>query len=87
MKTIIAALFALGTTTGLAFAQGEGEAPQLIGDLGPSVHSQYNEDTRINTGKRFTRFSARDRSERRDQRDRRGRIAIEVYSPDRYTGR
>lgn len=81
MKTIIAAAFALTATSGLAFAQGEGEAPQLIGKLGPSVHSQYNEDTKINTGNRTTRFSARDRSDRRD------RIAIEVDSPNRYTGR
>lgn len=82
MKTLLAAAFALSATTGLALAQnGEGQAPQLIGDLSASVDDQYNDRNRINTGSglfAITTRSARDSGER---------VGLEIDTPDRYTGR
>lgn len=81
MKTIIAAIFALSATTGLALAQGEGQAPQLIGDLSANVDERYNDNTNINTGDGI--FSATTRA----ARDRSERIGLERKFPERYTGR
>ncbi len=82
MRTLLAAAIALSATTGLALAQnGEGEAPQLIGDLSGSVDDRYNGDNRINTGNGV--FSIITRS----SRDTKERVGLEIDTPDRYTGR
>ncbi len=82
MKILLAAAIALFATTGLALAQnGEGQAPQLIGNLSASVDDQYNENNRINTGSgplAITTRSARDNGKR---------VGLEIDTPDRYTGR
>ncbi len=82
MKTIIAALFALSATTGLALAEnGEGQAPQLIGDLSANVDARYNADSRINKGDGVFAITTR------SSRDRGERVGLERDFPERYTGR
>ena len=82
MKTFIAAVVALSATTGIALAQnGEGQAPQLIGNISANVDARYNDNNRINTSSGLfavTNQSARDSGER---------VGLERKFPERYTGR
>lgn len=81
MKTIIAAVFALSASTGLAFAQGDGQAPQIIGDVSANVEARYNDNVRINRGN--GNFATTTRA----ARDSRERVGLERNFPERYTGR
>ena len=82
MKTIFAALFALTATTGLALADnGEGQAPQLIGDLSANVDARYNTDARINNGDGVFAITTRTSRERGE------RVGLERNFPERHTGR